>query len=885
MIVREIQDYRVLDATSNTVAPQPLDYRVILAPLLYWRLELTERRITLLEPQSGSLGSPDPNAFMIIVPPSFTAGQLFGIELLDTDWESEGFAVGDLIDMGLGSLVVNSIFLRSTIRGISGKTATLSIDTVHAVIGTLDTQNPFPLVAFLVNERLNVKAALLRDGDFGFTSPLNGQPFYVSGHADSINITAPPATNSTIKYNLRLYNASQEAAIDGYMPNARNLKNVYIEISGTQFYAYRSSLNPTSNTPTQAYPTRGKIVIEGEAPNELRNLSFETECLLLHPNRIEETNNFVTPGTLTITPSGSSISAPSIPSPIKQLICLLGQDSHHSLPSVMNSLDLTAEIAPPSVPTASRAGADYVGVVVGQVGGKWVAAMTNRIPSAIPTYNLRIADDNLNPARYDCMALYTEELSARLTGTYIVMIYGKINGSFVQLASYDLNIRNAVSAPYPNITSATEALGNLFLFESAMPNPFDVRVANYDTIFCTKHPTLGNLSVFFIPIPSAQEAPNIGMLTQPPSGYLLDILPFLDSPPTIKAQLICPDGTLLESPPHKLLYTPRPDNQLANINASTSNITIVLNNEPPIKFVGEFYIRVAIFRDPADHYPIDQAMLYAKENYTTNTIINQYNQNGTKITITRSPLSGYSYQANINIAGLLPGQYNIHVRTEFLHEDNVRNDYESFYYSIQIPNPEEPSSTPLPQIKCKTEIPAIRGEAWGYITIRGNDITYTTQNLNTCSLIGYCGCFVFVPSIPDEWIDIIGYFKGGIRGIPVPNNSTHKARFRGRIIRLDDEYTTEEFVSSLYRQEDIVRAYATRYQVEIFAHTPCDLSNLDILKFAERWDIVNRSNRMLPDTIYNLRPAEISISDSGEHAKVTITLKTLKWRDEYRRQG
>jgi hypothetical protein len=142
-----------------------------------------------------------------------------------------------------------------------------------------------------------------------------------------------------------------------------------------------------------------------------------------------------------------------------------------------------------------------------------------------------------------------------------------------------------------------------------------------------------------------------------------------------------------------------------------------------------------------------------------------------------------------------------------------------------------------------------------------------------------------VPVIPEDWVDIIGYFRGTIKGLPVPNNATHKSRFRGRIIRLDDEYITEDFVSSLYREEDIVRAYAVRYQVEIFAHTPCDLANLDILKFAERWDIVNRSNKMLPERIYNLRPAEVSISDSGEHAKVTITLKTLRWRDEYRRQG
>jgi len=881
MIIREIQDYRVLDATTNAATQRPIDYSLILAPLLYWRIELTERRLTLLEPQSGSLDAPDPNAFMVIVPPSYTAGQIFGIELLDTDWESEGFAVGDVLDMGVGPLPENSILLRATIQGISGRAAMFVINTVYAVTGAFDAQNPFPLVAFLVNERLNTKAAFLRDGDAGFISPLNGQPFYVSGHANSLGVVSPVITNSTLRYNLRLYGALREAIIDNVMPNARYLKSVYIEVGGTQFYAYRTSLNPTANTPTQAYPTRGKIIIDAEAPNELRSLSFEANCLLLHPNRIEETNNFVSPGTLTITGTDSAISAPSIPSPVKQRVCLLGQDSHHSLPSVFSSLDLTAEIEPPSLPFASRAGADYVGVVVGQVGGQWVAAMTNRISSATPTYNLNIIDENLTPARYDCMVLTTTEPSARLTGIYTAIIYGKINGSFVQLASCDLNITSAVTTPYPDNPFGTEALGNLFPFERAISAGFGIRVANYDTIFFTS--AYNNATFFYVPIPSAQQAPNIGTLTQPASGYLLDILPFLDNPPTIKAQLICPDGTLLESAPHALLYTPRPDKQLANVNITPNSIDIVLNNTPPAIDVGEFQIRAALFASPANHQPIDQAMLFAREDYTINGIIDQYGQSGTRINIIRAPLTGYSYQIEINTIGLPPGEYVVHVRSEFSHPESL--DYESFYQTILIPNIEDPTSPPIPPIRCKTEIPAIHSEVWEYIIISSNQILNMEQTLTTCSLPNYCGCFTFVHAVPDDWIDIIGYFKGSIRGIEVPNNAKHKARFRGRITRLDDEYTTEDFVSSLYRKEDIVRAYATRYQVEIFAHTPCDLTNLDILKFAERWDIVNRSNRLLPERIYNLQPAEISISDSGEHAKVTIILKTLRWRDEYRRQG
>jgi hypothetical protein len=884
MILREIQQYRVLDATTNSLSSFPLGYRPVLAPLIDWRVEIVERRLVLVEPQSGSLGNPDPNAFMVVVPPSFAVGQLFAIELLGTDWESEGFAIGDELAMAMGPLIANSIFLRATIQGISGTIATFRIGSTPQILGTLDTQNPFPLVAFLVNERFDVRTALLRAGDSGFVSPLNGQPFYVGGHANHIEVPTYGITNSTNRYNLRFYNATQEGVIDSLLPNARNLKVVTIGIRGTQFYAYRSSLNPTANTPTQAYPTRGKIVLEAQAPNELRSISFEAECLLLHPNRIEETNNFVSPGTLNITGGVASISAPSVPSPVRQAVCLLGPDSHHSLPSVFRSLDLTAPTAPPATPP-SRSGADYVGVVTGQVGGQWVAVMTNRVASTLPTYNLAIINENLDPARYDCIVLQTNEASARIPGTYTVIIYGKISGSFVPLASYDLNIASAVPTPLPDFPNGVEALGNLFPFERTMPSPYDIRLGNYDAVFTTGHPTLGTVSLFFVPIPSGAEPPPIGTLTTPPSGYLLDLWPFLDTPKTIKAQLICPDGTLLESGP-KEMPTPRPDNQFATVSRSGNNIQVTLNLVVPPSQIGDFQLRVALFPWPAGHSPIDQAMYFATENYSTSTVIDHREQQGNRIRITRSPLSGYAYIADIDTGGLPPGQYAVHVRSEFYHPLTQR--YESFFYLFTVRNPLDPPGTPLPPIRCRVETPAIRGESWPYIVLREDGIEKRMTTLNTCKIDDYCSCFTFVSAIPDDWVDIIGFFEGAVLGRPIPTGgptAQHKVRLRGKIVRTDDEYSTESFVSSVYKEEDIVRSYATRYQLEVIAQSPCDMSHIDLLKLAAHWTVVNRSNRMLPEQIPFLRPAEISLSDSGEHTKASITLKPLRWRDEYRRQG
>jgi len=824
---------------------------------------------------------------MVIVPPSFATGALFGIELLGTDWESEGFAVGDILDMAMGPITSNSVFLNAVIRGINGPIATFNINTVYFIAGSLNTQAPFPLVAFLVNDRLTAKAALLRAGDIGFTSTLNGQPFSIPGHANSLNIDIYGPSVQSSQYNLRLYDASQESVISSIMPNCRNLRSITVELNGSQFYAYRSSLDPTANTPTQAYPTRGKILLECEAPNQLRNISFEAECILLHANRLGETTNFISPGTLTISSGSGTISAPSVPSPVRQAICLIGPDSHHSLPNIISSIDLTRPTAPPNLPSP-RQGADYVGVVTGQVGGEWVAVMTNKVSSTPPTYNLQVITENLQITRYDAAILYTTDQSARLPGVYTIIIYGLIGGNFVQLASYDLNIRQQVATPYPDFGSGLEALGNLFAAEWRLPIGYRISVANWDFLLFTGHPIHGDSTFIYAPVPSAQNPPQLPSLINVASGYIYDLLPLLVPSPVLKYQVVCPNGKILESAPVELKRPIRQDKQDANVSNNASAVVIdKRNGTVPTKYVAEFYIRVAIFAHPAEYSPLDQAMMRYVEDYDLNTVVDTYNVNGVVITITRLPFSGYNYTVNINKSGLPPGKYTVHVRTQFWWYDGsgTPEDYESFLYDFDVYPQEQPVGPPLPTDKCKVNTPAIRNEEWYYVRKAGDNWDRLSVILSTCDLDGYCGCFEFVQAIPEEWIDIVGYFRGSVKNAAIPNGAKHKARFRGRIVRLDDEYSVEDFVSSAYKQEDIVRAYAARYQIEIFAHTPCDLANIDILKMAEYWEITNRSNKMLPSMLYYLKPAEVSIADSGEHAKVTITLKELKWRDEYRRQG
>jgi hypothetical protein len=516
--------------------------------------------------------------------------------------------------------------------------------------------------------------------------------------------------------------------------------------------------------------------------------------------------------------------------------------------------------------------------------------MTNRVPSTPPNYDLTIINSSSELRRYDCLVLQTGSSSARQAGTYTVIFYGKIGGSFIPIGSYDLNIGSAVATPLPDFPYGLEALGSLFAFTNGLPPDYNVGVANYDTVFTNGHPSLGTKALFFVPIPSAVEPPPIGGLTPPSSGFLYDIWPLLDPPKEIKVQLICPDGTVLESAPITIAR-PLPDGPPSYVVHLPTGINIHTAFAFTGSGISESFLRIALFQWPPEYRPIEQAMLFIREDYSTFQVLERRLLNSPRILMLRADFSGGNYAAFVSTTDLSPGDYAIHVR--FYSETIPWPVDQSYLYRFSIKDTDGPPSPdniyPSP-VRCRTETPAIFGEEWPYIVIGDNEIEARLENVTECKLDGYCSCFTFVPAIPENWVDVIGFFEGSILNRRVFTDASsppprHKVRLRGQIFRIDDEYFTESFVSPLYKEEDIVRSYSPRYQLEVIVQSPCDIWHIDILKLAKHWTVINRSNRMLPQEMRYLRPAEIALSDSGEHIKVTITLKPLRWRDEYRRQG
>ncbi len=905
MIVRDFS-FDIIDSTTDTYQPfDPLTDTLILAPLDRYKIRIKDRYFVVIEPLQGALDDPDPNAFVTAYSGGWGAGNTFSLNLLGQDFEQEGFAVGDEVFIYLEWGAGNSVF-RCSIIGLNGASATFRI--IQSAGGAPAIQNPLRAVIILLSDRSEIKPSFHFGNNSGPNSPLSALPF-TSPHADATKTyqsTDPADLPSPLTYNLQKY-ATLEPTIDslgtsllGYSPLSFRRRAFIIE--GTQFYAYRTNLDPLAQTPTSLYSLDGRIEVLLQAPVPGRDAALTFPCLLLHPNRKGRTLNFLNPGTLNITSGTYTLTPPAGFTPIRSVLAVTGRDSDHPRLDIADSVALTNPVtgASGSVPTiTNRPGAEFVGVMIGQDGGEWVAVMTNKVPASPPTIGPFYVFPHSGPIyRYDSIFAHLYQ-SNPPAGIYIVQTLLRVNNTFVPIDEIEFNTANTITTPLPPV-SYFVARTHLYPLVLVVANERVWEAFNFDLGFSSAE----DLVLFIIPVPSLRKPPIIPLApTQPSGGYGLDLNNWAGGPITLKWRLFTPNGEVYDSnelsfPTSLLGDTMRfePDNQVAIINETPTEITAIKTfSAIPNDDTYMTYIRAAVFTRPESYRPVMQTMFYAIEDYVQSQIVEHHTEGHASLVISRPFFAFRQYTITLDKTALPPGQYTLHVR------HSVRTSYrriggsgdveiqeeESYFYDFTIPAPPEPpSGPPLAPDFCVPKIPAVAGESWeGLYRDENGDWQNFTAVITGCELPNYCGCFELTSVVPDTYIDIIGHFRGAIHGKVVPDGTKHKARFRGRIIRLADEYTTEGFVSSLYKAEDIVRAYTQKYQIELFHQTPCDLANLDLLKFAWKWDVVNRSNKLLPSLIRDLRPGEIDISDSGLHVKATITLKTLTWRDEYRRQG
>jgi len=895
MIVRDFS-FDVIDSTTNTYQPfDPRTDTLILAPLDRYKIRIRDRYFVVIEPLQGPLDNPDPNAFVSAYSGAWTAGNTFSLNLLSQDFEQEGFAVGDEVLVFLHTTI--TALVHCNIIGLNGSSATFRIIQFSGTVPYI--QEPLRAVIILLSDRSEIRPSFHFGNNSGPNSPLSALPF-TSPHADTTKAylsTDPADLPTSLTYNLQKYATLEPTIVSlgtsllGYSPLDFRRRAIIIE--GTQFYAYRTNLDPLAQAPTSLYSLDGRIEVLLQAPASVRDANLTFPCLLLHPNRKGRTLDFLPPGTLTIASGSYTLTPPSGFTPIRSVLAVTGRDSDHPRPDIPDSLALTNPVtgASGTVPTiANRPGAEFVGIMIGQDGGEWVAVMTDKKPAVAPVTGLFEVTSHEGPIyRYDSLyaVLYKPNFPS---GIYVVQTLLKVGNSFVPIDEIEFDTANTVSTPFPS-TLRYVAQSNVYPIELQPFLPRALELKNYDL-------KTGNPSFFSVPVPSLRVPPNIpSALTQPAGGYGLDLNNWVGGHITLKWRLFTPDGDVYDSNeqtfPTSLLGDVmrfEPDNQLASISETPTSISAVkVGVSPPDTSGWHTFIRAAVFRRPEGYKPILQSMLYVLESYSPNSVDQLHSEGHISLVINRPPFGFRQYTITLDKTALPSGQYTLHVRHS-VRQSTIGGGWtitedESYFYDFTIPvPPDPPPAPPLAPDFCVPKIPAVAGESWdGLYRDENSDWQTFSNTLTTCHLANYCTCFELVSEVPSAYIDIIGYFRGAVLGRPVPSDAKHKARFIGQIKRIADQYESENFVSSAYTSEDIVRAYSERFEIELLIFDPCQLSHVDLLKFAERCDVINRNNRLLPSEIRNLKFEEVNIENDPKYARVRITLRRLKWRDEYRR--
>jgi hypothetical protein len=141
----------------------------------------------------------------------------------------------------------------------------------------------------------------------------------------------------------------------------------------------------------------------------------------------------------------------------------------------------------------------------------------------------------------------------------------------------------------------------------------------------------------------------------------------------------------------------------------------------------------------------------------------------------------------------------------------------------------------------------------------------------------HCG-FYETSEIPAQYVDITAHFDNRVWGRVVQGQSL--TRVAGAIERISDEVETERYVSKLYDEDDILRAFKAKYKLTVLVRAACELFAVELLKYAKTLDVKARQGllREVKDVVVESFEVETRYSV----LRVTITLRERVFRKEYR---
>lgn len=296
--------------------------------------------------------------------------------------------------------------------------------------------------------------------------------------------------------------------------------------------------------------------------------------------------------------------------------------------------------------------------------------------------------------------------------------------------------------------------------------------------------------------------------------------------------------------------------------------------------------RAAIFRDEASVFPVVQA-----DSENPHPDITILTNPGSYDPITGAFVGGSDLIIiRFTTANLPPGRYVLLVRAaaKLNASDTIPPGADLCeYYTLTIPEPLP--EAPAGESACPPCVPLLSSETFPLLfpepPTRGGDPIFSTPAGEWYAATAEAGCydtwhcgFVQATTIPPEWVDVTLHFDNRVYGRTV--QGTCKLRLQGALRRLDDEYTSERYITRGYDEEDIWRGYRARYELMLFISAPCMLWQAELIKFARRVDVFTRSG--LIRTVEGLIAEDFSVQDLHSAAVVTIKLREQVYRKEYR---
>jgi len=242
-------------------------------------------------------------------------------------------------------------------------------------------------------------------------------------------------------------------------------------------------------------------------------------------------------------------------------------------------------------------------------------------------------------------------------------------------------------------------------------------------------------------------------------------------------------------------------------------------------------------------------------------------------------------------APLSPGKYVAFIRLVVYDGTNHLQFAEFYPFTIKIPQIDITLNEDIPlKEACIPAMPKLQNEVIKYIsphvltsceqelpyTMGGNWFQY--EFTDDICIDNIYESLQNVDKIPDEYVDIILYFNNRINDQYV--NGIHKFRVKGKIAILDDEITEERYVDTNYNEPSIIRTFKDKIELTLFCENQLQLNSINLIKYAHHVALYRRVG--IIRNFFNFIFENIKITDAVDKLVITITLRSLHYRNEFR---